>query len=119
MTVSWSAMAGGGGQPPPRRALPPPARRGGDALARSRGTPPPPGPRAQRGELSQAPAMLYRSYMHLHLNRLVGIDGTAEPRVLGLLLRTREGLARAPQVPVPDPPAGGSRAMNGAPVGME
>jgi thiopeptide-type bacteriocin biosynthesis protein len=51
----------------------------------------------RRGELSQAPATLYRSYVHLHFNRLVGSDGTAESRVLGLLLRTREGLARAPQ----------------------
>jgi hypothetical protein len=34
-----------------------------------------------------------RSYVHLHLNRLVGLDGTAESRVLGLLSRIREGLA--------------------------
>ena len=66
---------------------------------------------AQRGELSQAPATLYRSYVHLHFNRLVGSDGTAEPRVLGLLLRTLEGLARAPQTPIVDARAGGKRAV--------
>lgn len=69
----------------------------------------------RRGELSQTPATLYHSYVHLHLNRLVGVDGTAEPRVLGLLLRTREGLARAPQMPVADTPTSGSRAMNNVP----
>jgi len=73
---------------------------------------------AQRGELSQAPATLYRSYVHLHLNRLVGIDGTAESRVLGLLLRTREGLARAPLVPSVDARANGNRAVSDVPVAV-
>ena len=74
---------------------------------------------AQRGELSQAPATLYRSYVHLHLNRLVGIDGTAEPRVLGLLLRTREGLARAPLVPIVEAQANGNRAVSDVPVACD
>jgi class I lanthipeptide synthase len=73
---------------------------------------------AQRGALSQAPAMLYRSYVHLHLNRLVGIDGTAEPRVLGLLLRTREGLARAPLVPIVEAQADDNRTVFDVPVAV-
>jgi thiopeptide-type bacteriocin biosynthesis protein len=73
---------------------------------------------AQRGELSQAPATLYRSYVHLHLNRLVGIDGTAESRVLGLLSRTREGLARAPLVPSVDAQADSNRAVSDVPVAV-
>jgi thiopeptide-type bacteriocin biosynthesis protein len=73
----------------------------------------------QRGELSQTPAMLYRSYVHLHLNRLIGVDGTAEPRILGLLLRSREGLARAPQVPIPNQSAGGKRVLNEVHTGIK
>jgi lantibiotic biosynthesis protein len=39
---------------------------------------------------------LAASFVHLHCNRLLGPDPAAERLVLGLLLRTREGLARAP-----------------------
>jgi thiopeptide-type bacteriocin biosynthesis protein len=50
---------------------------------------------AGRRELSQTLDALYSSYVHMHLNRLFGSDHSAERRVLGLLLRTREGLARS------------------------
>ena len=36
------------------------------------------------------------SFIHMHCNRLHGIDPAAERRALGLLQRTRESLARAP-----------------------
>ncbi|MFF9091000.1 lantibiotic dehydratase [Streptomyces sp. NPDC014991] len=39
---------------------------------------------------------LCRSYVHMHLNRLLSLDGTDERQVLELLRRTKEGLARAP-----------------------
>jgi thiopeptide-type bacteriocin biosynthesis protein len=68
-----------------RAVLAPVARRLGEA--------------AERGELGQPPAILYRSFVHLHCNRLlgsVGDSGSTEEQALGLLLRTREGLDRAP-----------------------
>jgi thiopeptide-type bacteriocin biosynthesis protein len=43
---------------------------------------------------------LAASFVHLHCNRLLGTDPAAERLVLGLLLRTREGLERAP-LPLP------------------
>ena len=49
----------------------------------------------ERGELIQPVEMLYSSFVHMHCNRLFGLDKTAERRVLGLLLRTREGLKAA------------------------
>jgi thiopeptide-type bacteriocin biosynthesis protein len=51
---------------------------------------------AERGELGQPRAMLYRSFVHMHCNRLLGSEQATEEQVLGLLLRTREGLDRAP-----------------------
>jgi thiopeptide-type bacteriocin biosynthesis protein len=51
---------------------------------------------AEQNELSQPLTTLYRSFVHLHCNRLLGIDLHAERQVLSLLLRTREGLGRAP-----------------------
>jgi thiopeptide-type bacteriocin biosynthesis protein len=57
------------------------------------------GQSAERGELGQPRAILYGSFVHLHCNRLLGSlgDGGAnEEQALGLLLRTREGLDRAP-----------------------
>ena len=36
------------------------------------------------------------SFAHMHCNRLLGLDRDAEHRALGLLLRARESLARAP-----------------------
>jgi hypothetical protein len=47
--------------------------------------------------LGQTLATLYSSLVHLHLNRLAGMELTSERRVLGLLLRTREGLDRTPR----------------------
>lgn len=51
------------------------------------------------GQLGQKPAALYRSFVHLHVNRLVGRDRSVEQSALGLLLRTRQGLDKAPVVP--------------------
>ena len=51
---------------------------------------------AERGELGQPRSVLYRSFVHLHCNRLLGIGQTTEEQALGLLLRTREGLDKAP-----------------------
>ena len=48
------------------------------------------------GELSQPKSALFRSYVHLHCNRLLAGDGSAEERVLGLLARARYGLKQAP-----------------------
>jgi thiopeptide-type bacteriocin biosynthesis protein len=57
---------------------------------------------ARLGELDASGALeiplerLCQSYVHLHCNRLLGAKAPSERRVLGLLLRTREGLDRAP-----------------------
>jgi thiopeptide-type bacteriocin biosynthesis protein len=51
---------------------------------------------AERGELGQDLDKMYRSYVHLHCNRLLGSGASTEPLVIGLLRRLREGLARAP-----------------------
>jgi len=47
-------------------------------------------------ELSQPKSVLFRSYVHLHCNRLLAGDRSAEEQVLGLLVRTRYGLNQAP-----------------------
>lgn len=52
----------------------------------------------ERGELTQEPEALYRSYVHLHCNRLLGSGTPLEQLILGLLLRVREGLERSPLV---------------------
>jgi thiopeptide-type bacteriocin biosynthesis protein len=68
-----------------RAALAPVARRLGES--------------AERGELGQPRAILYGSFVHLHCNRLIGSPedgGSTEEQALGLLLRAREGLDRAP-----------------------
>ncbi|WP_224369844.1 lantibiotic dehydratase [Hyalangium versicolor] len=44
--------------------------------------------------LLHPPEELYGSYLHLHCNRLLGLDGAAEREALELLLRTRRTLAR-------------------------
>jgi thiopeptide-type bacteriocin biosynthesis protein len=49
-----------------------------------------------RGELTRPPGDLYDSFVHLHLNRLLGADHAMERRVLGLLWRAHQGLVRAP-----------------------
>jgi lantibiotic biosynthesis protein len=50
----------------------------------------------QRGDLSPSLPMLCSTFVHLHCNRLIGVHRAAERQVLGLLLRTREGLDRSP-----------------------
>ncbi|MGW7450016.1 lantibiotic dehydratase [Streptomyces sp. NPDC054787] len=50
----------------------------------------------REGRLERSHTELCRSFVHMHLNRLVGLDGAAERQVLELLRRTSEGLARAP-----------------------
>jgi thiopeptide-type bacteriocin biosynthesis protein len=51
---------------------------------------------AEAGALSQPKSMLFSSYVHLHCNRLLAGDRSAEELVLGLLARTRYGLMQAP-----------------------
>jgi thiopeptide-type bacteriocin biosynthesis protein len=51
---------------------------------------------AENGQLPQTKSSLLRSYVHLHCNRLMGVDSSAQEQVLGLLVRTRYGLAQAP-----------------------
>ena len=48
------------------------------------------------GALQRPRARLCRSYLHLHANRLLGVDLEQEQRVVELLRRTQEGLRRAP-----------------------
>jgi thiopeptide-type bacteriocin biosynthesis protein len=47
-------------------------------------------------KLSTPLARIYGSFVHMHCNRLLGIDRSAESRVLGLLLRTSVSLEEAP-----------------------
>jgi lantibiotic biosynthesis protein len=51
---------------------------------------------ASAGELLQPKSALFRSYVHLHCNRLLAGDRFAEERVLTLLARARDSLRRAP-----------------------
>jgi len=51
---------------------------------------------AAANALSQPKSMLFSSYVHLHCNRLMAGDRSAEELVLGLLARTRYGLTQAP-----------------------
>jgi thiopeptide-type bacteriocin biosynthesis protein len=51
------------------------------------------------GELLIPKSTLFRSYVHLHCNRLFSIDRPAEDQILALLARTRDGLSRAPYRP--------------------
>jgi thiopeptide-type bacteriocin biosynthesis protein len=50
----------------------------------------------ERGELDQPKSKLYQSFVHLHCNRLLGSSSATEQQLMGLLLRTREGLDKAP-----------------------
>jgi len=50
-------------------------------------------------QLESSLERLCQSYVHLHCNRLLGGGPPSEQHVLGLLLRTREGLDRAPVAP--------------------
>src|SRR5262249_10857213 len=49
-----------------------------------------------RGELGQSLSALCASFVHLHVNRMGGLDPSSEQRILGLLLRAREGLQKTP-----------------------
>jgi thiopeptide-type bacteriocin biosynthesis protein len=49
-----------------------------------------------KNDLSRPTGEIYKSLVHLHLNRLLGADSFTERRVLGLLWRAREGLHLAP-----------------------
>ena len=49
----------------------------------------------QQRRLTQQPAQLYASFVHMHCNRLFGIDRESERMVLQLLARIREGLWRS------------------------
>jgi lantibiotic biosynthesis protein len=51
---------------------------------------------ANHGELDQSIDRLTSSFVHLHINRMGGIDSSSEQRILSLLLRTREGLKKSP-----------------------
>src|SRR5262249_13060266 len=51
---------------------------------------------AAAGVLSQPKSMLFSRYVHLHCNRLLAGDRSAEELVLSLLARTRYGLTQAP-----------------------
>jgi thiopeptide-type bacteriocin biosynthesis protein len=44
------------------------------------------------GRLSQQRSCLYASYLHMHYNRLLGLDRPAEEEVSALLLRTQQSL---------------------------
>ena len=50
----------------------------------------------RQGQLESSLERLCQSYVHLHCNRLLGGGPPTEQQVLGLLLRTRESLERAP-----------------------
>jgi len=54
---------------------------------------------ADQGVLSQSLDSLFASVVHLHVNRLAGLDSQSEQGILSLLLRTREGLEKAPAGP--------------------
>lgn len=54
---------------------------------------------AEAEELGQPIRALCRSFVHLHCNRLLGAGWPTEEQALGLLLRTREGVDRAPVQP--------------------
>ena len=51
---------------------------------------------AEQRTLRQTLSTLCASFVHLHVNRLGGLDSGPEHRLLGLLLRTRESLEKAP-----------------------
>jgi thiopeptide-type bacteriocin biosynthesis protein len=51
---------------------------------------------SQQRELTTSLDRLYSTFVHLHVNRLGGLDGPAEQRAFMLLLRARDSLAKAP-----------------------
>ena len=53
----------------------------------------------RRGELGKPLDSIFLSLVHMHCNRLLGAGTASERTVLGLLLRTYEGLVRSPLAP--------------------
>jgi len=51
---------------------------------------------AETKKLSQPLSVLFRSYVHLQCNRLLGGGSTEEDQIIGLLQRTQYGLSQAP-----------------------
>jgi thiopeptide-type bacteriocin biosynthesis protein len=51
---------------------------------------------ASNGDLLQPRSALFRSYVHLHCNRLLPSDQSMEEQILALLSRARDSLSRAP-----------------------
>jgi thiopeptide-type bacteriocin biosynthesis protein len=47
-------------------------------------------------QLSQPVSSLFRSYVHMHCNRLLSVGGPEEDQIIGLLQRTQYGLSQAP-----------------------
>ncbi len=72
----------------------------------------------ESGGMTGAPADLYGSLIHLHLNRLLRADQVTERRIYGLLLRLHHGLAVAggprPSVPIRSSGMGGWPLANEA-----
>jgi thiopeptide-type bacteriocin biosynthesis protein len=54
---------------------------------------------AQGGALTQTTSDLFRSYMHMHCNRVFGVDHAVERRVYGLLARAHDALKHQRSVP--------------------
>ena len=50
----------------------------------------------KQGKPGQPRTKLYQSFVHMHCNRLLRSDWSTEQQLIGLLLRTHEGLDRAP-----------------------
>jgi thiopeptide-type bacteriocin biosynthesis protein len=48
-----------------------------------------------RGVLLREPQSIYGTFVHMHCNRLFGVDPAAEPLVVGLLRRLRDGFRHA------------------------
>ena len=51
---------------------------------------------ANEHELTESLDALCASFVHLHFNRMAGLDPASEQRILSLLLRTRDSLHKAP-----------------------
>ena len=49
-----------------------------------------------RGELNQTRNVVLQSVIHMHCNRLAGVDRNIEEQSLGLLLRVHQSLKKAP-----------------------
>ena len=52
----------------------------------------------RRGAVSLPLETIFRSFVHMHCNRLLRADLDNEGRVIGLLLRAREAMAHMPRI---------------------